>query len=90
MRSAEDHWIHGDLPNSPVLSAQPVSAYVVKAGDTLECLWGKGFIEVSAFGENDVAIVFKTKDAAIPKPPKKPMYALMGCCYATCKATLVQ
>merc|ERR1711920_756722 len=79
VRSADEHWVHGDLPNSPVLSAQPLSPYVVKAGDTLECLWGKGLVEVSASDDEGSVILFKVKDANIPRPPKKPLYALMGC-----------
>jgi hypothetical protein len=89
-RSAEEHWVHGDTPHSAVMERKPISPYALNVGDTLECLWGKGLFEVSAAGDQDPAVIYKIKDSAIPKPPKKPMYAVIGCCYATCKVTLVQ
>jgi hypothetical protein len=87
-RPAEEHWVHGDVATQPISPAtQPISPYVLTA-DTLECLWGKGLFEVSVAG--DSTVLYRIKDGAIPKPPKKPMYALIGLRFAICKVTLVQ
>lgn len=88
IRSEETHWSESDVLRTETCVGEP-SPYVIKAGDTVECLWGKGLIEVSMHGDDGAEQVYKVKDKAIPKPAKTPMYALMDCCYATCKATLV-
>jgi hypothetical protein len=89
-RSEESHWADGDAALEPILHAHHAAPYVVNSGDTLECLWGKGFFEVQVESEDGTVKIYKIKDDAIPKPPKTPMYAMIGCCYATCKATLIQ
>lgn len=57
--------------------------YVMKEQDTLECIWGKGFMRVEANSE----VVFSINDEMIPSPPKKPVYGVIDCCYAVCRAT---
>jgi hypothetical protein len=88
--SEKEHWVIRE-PFPLLESAQLLSQYVVKAGDTLECLWCEGNFQVSVASDCDFSsIVYKIADAAIPKPAKAPMYALIDCSYASCKATLVQ
>jgi hypothetical protein len=88
LRPQDSHWAEGDVPHVETVTAQP-DPYVINAGDTLECLWGKGLFEVTIHGEDDSQQIYKVKNKAIPKPPKTPMYALLDCCHAVCKATLV-
>jgi len=55
------------------------------AGDTFECVWGKGFIRLEVDGE----ILFQVKEPSIVGPPKKPIFGIVDCCYAACRVTLV-
>lgn len=89
-RPEEENSADVDSTCSPIVAAQPSTAYVATPGDTIECLWGKGLIEVTVPSDDGVTLVYRVKNGAIPKPPKQPMYALVDCCYATCKVTLVQ
>lgn len=57
--------------------------YVMKEQDTLECIWGKGFMRLEANSE----VVFSVSDELIPCPPKKPVYGVVDCCYAVCRVT---
>jgi len=66
-------------------SVLPKSPYRMTAGDTFECVWGKGFIRLEVDGE----ILFQVKEPSIVGPPKKPIFGIVDCCYAACRVTLV-
>lgn len=89
VRKEDGNWADGDAACAEVMSAEVVSAYVVKAGDVLECFWKAGSLEVTVLCDDENTVVYRAKDKAIPKPPKKPLYALMDCCHAACKLTLL-
>jgi len=90
MRAEETNCAIGE-ETAQIASTKAVLAYVVKAGDILECTWSKGSLQISAESEDGEGggIVYSVKDKSIPAPPKKKMYALIDCCHAACKMTLV-
>lgn len=65
--------------------AEAAFPYVLTVEDNFECLWGAGMFELAVNGET----LYRLKNSAIPKPTKKPMYAVVDCCFAACKATLM-
>jgi hypothetical protein len=61
-------------------------AYKMKAKDTLECTWGKGFMKLEANGE----LLFEVKDPLIVGlPGNTPVFGVLDCCYAACRVTLM-
>eukprot|EP00747_Dinoflagellata_sp_TGD_P154008 gnl/TRDRNA2_/TRDRNA2_177454_c3_seq6.p1 gnl/TRDRNA2_/TRDRNA2_177454_c3~~gnl/TRDRNA2_/TRDRNA2_177454_c3_seq6.p1 ORF type:complete len:596 (+),score=94.72 gnl/TRDRNA2_/TRDRNA2_177454_c3_seq6:146-1789(+) len=86
------------VPRAPADEVQQSSVqasfafpYEVAVGDCLECTWGSGFVSVSV---NDVEL-FRIDDSdelgvTIGDPPRKvPLFAIVDCCYAACKVTLM-
>lgn len=89
--SEKEHWMIREPTPLVDECAVQLSQYVIKAGDTLECLWRQGHFQVSVGSDGEYSsILYKITDPAIPRPAKTPMYALIDCSYASCKATLVQ
>jgi len=83
-------------------SSGPTSAkfsYTITAGAGLECVWGPGYISVSldgsseSMGDNEVFCVKDSEELGVSigaPPPKTPLFAIIDCCYAACKVTLMQ
>eukprot|EP00930_Biecheleria_cincta_P068950 TRINITY_DN56769_c0_g1_i1.p1 TRINITY_DN56769_c0_g1~~TRINITY_DN56769_c0_g1_i1.p1 ORF type:complete len:603 (+),score=103.19 TRINITY_DN56769_c0_g1_i1:107-1915(+) len=65
--------------------AEAAFPHVLNIEDNIEFVWGSGGLELAVNGET----LYRLKNSVIPKPSKKPMYALVDCCYAACKTTLV-
>merc|ERR1719198_300481 len=84
-QSEDTNLAEKDSSMKEVARAEPAFPHVLEPEDSLEYLWGSGLIECCVNGE----ILYRVKNKDIPRPPKKPMYALVDCCHATCKATLV-
>jgi hypothetical protein len=74
-----------DVSAQEVGCAEAAFPHVLTVEDNLECSWGAGFFELAVNGET----LYRLRNSTIPKAVKKPMYALVDCCYATCKSTLM-
>lgn len=74
-------------PNSPGLS------HVITAGDCLHCVWGRGYISVSLDEtENELYRLEDNEELGViigSPPAKVPLYAIVDCCYTSCKITLM-
>jgi len=84
--NTEEHLAEGD---ANCIEQTSGSSYVVKAGDVLECFWGSGKIKVSVQEDDGDNVIYEIKSKSIPKPPKKPLYAIIDCCHAASKTTLL-
>jgi len=78
-------WVHGAICSQEVTFTEPLFPHILKPEDNLEFTWGAGLIEVGVNGD----LLYRIKHASIPKPAKKPVYALIDCSYAASKVTLV-
>merc|ERR1712228_819998 len=92
MRSQESHYegsiTKGGYPPGEIKflnKTEPLCNYAIAAGDNVEMIWGKGFMEMQCNGDT----IFKVQDKQIDPPPKKSAYAIVDCSHAVCKMTLM-
>eukprot|EP00747_Dinoflagellata_sp_TGD_P205035 gnl/TRDRNA2_/TRDRNA2_78757_c2_seq1.p1 gnl/TRDRNA2_/TRDRNA2_78757_c2~~gnl/TRDRNA2_/TRDRNA2_78757_c2_seq1.p1 ORF type:complete len:189 (+),score=31.99 gnl/TRDRNA2_/TRDRNA2_78757_c2_seq1:49-567(+) len=94
--SGKEHYKPGqDAPGLFQEAVGPTSTlfpYSVAAGDSLDCVWGPGYISVLVNDEE----LFRVEDSDglgvdIGRPPtsKTPLFGIIDCCHAACKVTLM-
>lgn len=64
---------------------QALFPYKVKPQDTIECFWGKGFLKIVVEGQT----LFEVRDPVIFAPARDPAYAILDCCGAVSRTTLM-
>jgi hypothetical protein len=89
VREDDSHYAVGDDIPMECGEAEIDFAYIISVGDVLECWWSNGKLEITTVGEESSETVYRLKSKAIPKPPKKPLFAIVDCSHSICKATLV-